>query len=110
MEHNENNKSLTNPITHDEHHEKKETSIQPKTPTFAIDYWNNLFDKSLKGFAIGGVTSYILLGRFKVGAFFGLGISAGYFNSDLMKIFNFYLDSYKNNKITQNNSKKENHI
>jgi len=82
-------------------------STTHKTPTFVIDYWNNILDKSLKGFALGGITTYFFIGRFRVGAIFGFGICAGYFNSDLMKIFKFYSESYNLNKNLIKNTKNE---
>jgi ABC-type bacteriocin/lantibiotic exporter with double-glycine peptidase domain len=80
-----------------ENNENTRTSVVKKTPTFVVDYWNNVLDKSLKGFIVGGASSYILIGRFKLGAVLGFGISAGYFNSDLMKIFKFYSETYNLN-------------
>jgi len=64
-----------------------------KTPTFVIDYWNKVFEYSLKGFIIGGITSYLLIKRWKIGAIFGVGIATGYLNEDFMRIFRFYSES-----------------
>lgn len=62
--------------------------------TLVLDYWNKLADKGTKGFLSGGIISYLLLGRFKLGAILGLGISCGYFHNDFKKIKGSYWESY----------------
>jgi hypothetical protein len=68
---------------------QKTTSSNVIIPiNYAEDYTKKVLRYGGSALYIGGLTSFILLGKFKAGGVFGLGVGAGYCHYELKKLMN----------------------